>query len=162
MPDRTVEQLVLHGRFPYTSYLRGYSKEDYKFLNKSLEITGLTGLKDKELRVLSGGMRQMAYVAMAICQNTDFILLDEPVTYLDISHQINLMKTLANLAKEGKGIITIMHDLPLAFSFSDKVMIINDNKEFFFGTPSEALESGIVEDVFKVKIIKNNDYYIQY
>ena len=55
-----------------------------------------------------------------------------------------------------------MHDLPLAFSFSDKVMIINDNKEFFFGTPSEALESGIVEGVFKVKIIKNNNYFIQY
>ena len=159
VPDMTVEQLVLHGRFPYTSYLKGYSKEDYEFFEKSLEITGLSELRGKDLSVLSGGMRQMVYIAMAICQNTDFILLDEPVTYLDINHQIKLMKTLSTLKKEGKGIIIIMHDLPLAFSFSDKIMILGDKREISYGKPEEILKSGIIKEVFKINFSESNGKY---
>ena len=114
-PDMTVEQMVLHGRFPYLSYPRRYRKTDHEFARKAMETVGILHLADKPLYELSGGMRQNAYIAMALAQNTDYILLDEPTTYLDIAHQLDLMRILRGLADRKKGIITVMHDLPLAF-----------------------------------------------
>ena len=159
IPDMTVFQMVLHGRFPYTSYPKGYSKEDYEYAKKAIKVTGISDKKDMDLKILSGGMRQMAYISMAICQNSDFILLDEPATYLDINHQIRFMKTLKNLAKDGKGIIAVMHDLPLAFKYLDKILLIDDKKEVMYKTPKEMLKSGIIKEIFNVELCENEENY---
>ena len=117
IPDMTVEQMVLHGRFPYLSYPRRYSSHDREVAIKAMEIVGVAEFAHKPLYSLSGGMRQNAYIAMALAQDTDYILLDEPTTYLDIAHQLELMRILRKLADSGKGIVTVMHNLTIAFDF---------------------------------------------
>ena len=117
-----------------------------------MEQVGIADFAEKPLFMLSGGMRQNAYIAMALAQDTDYILLDEPTTYLDIAHQLELMKLLKKLADSGKGIVTVMHDLPLAFDFSDKLAVINNGRISIQATPSEISELQVVEDIFGVKI----------
>ena len=113
---------------------------------------GIADIADAPLSALSGGMRQKAYIAMALAQDTDYILLDEPTTYLDISNQVELMKILRSLADRGKGIVAVMHDLPLAFGFSDRIAVIKDAKIAAFDTPQKICDSGIVQEVFGIDL----------
>ncbi len=151
-PDMTVEQMVLHGRFPHLSYPRRYKKADLDLARKAMQDVGIFHLAHKPLDTLSGGMRQNAYIAMALAQDTDYVLLDEPTTYLDVGHQIELMKLLRRLADRGKGILTVMHDLPLAFGFSDKIALISDERSIITKTPNEFSTSPIMEKTFGVQI----------
>ena len=164
IPDMTVEQMVLHGRFPYLSYPRRYSSHDREVAIKAMEIVGVAEFAHKPLYSLSGGMRQNAYIAMALAQDTDYILLDEPTTYLDIAHQLELMRLLKQLSDNGKGIVTVMHDLPLAFDFSDKLTVMSNGKIIACGTPSELCNLPIIEDIFGVKIkqMQDDKYSYQY
>jgi iron complex transport system ATP-binding protein len=129
-----------------------------------MEQVGIADFAEKPLFMLSGGMRQNAYIAMALAQDTDYILLDEPTTYLDIAHQIELMRLLKQLSDNGKGIVTVMHDLPLAFDFSDTLTVMNNGKIIAYGTPSEICESHIVEDIFGVEIkqVQKGKYLYEY
>ena len=129
-----------------------------------MEDVGITELAHKPLYTLSGGMRQNAYIAMALAQETDYILLDEPTTYLDIAHQLELMRILRKLADSGKGIVTVMHDLPLAFDFSDTLTVMNNGGIIACGTPSELCNLPIIEDIFGVKIkqMQDDKYSYQY
>lgn len=151
-PDMTVAQMVLHGRFPYLSYPRHYSPKDRDIAYSAMERMGVADLADTPISSLSGGMRQNAYIAMALAQDTDYILLDEPTTYLDISHQLELMKILGALAKEGKGIVAVTHDLPLAFEFSDEILLISGKDTVVNGTPEEISLSPIIREKFGVRI----------
>ena len=164
IPDMTVEQMVLHGRFPYLSYPRRYSSHDREVAIKAMEIVGVAEFAHKPLYSLSGGMRQNAYIAMALAQDTDYILLDEPTTYLDIAHQLELMRLLKQLSDNGKGIVTVMHDLPLAFDFSDTLTVMNNGGIIACGTPSELCNLPIIEDIFGVKIkqMQDDKYSYQY
>ena len=164
IPDMTVEQMVLHGRFPYLSYPRRYSSHDREVAIKAMETVGVAEFAHKPLYSLSGGMRQNAYIAMALAQDTDYILLDEPTTYLDIAHQLELMRILRKLADSGKGIVTVMHNLPIAFDFSDKLTVMSNGKIIAYGAPSEICESHIVEDIFGVKIkqVQKGKYLYEY
>ena len=150
--DMTVEQLVLHGRFPHLSYPRRYSEKDRAISYAAMKQMGIADIADAPLSALSGGMRQKAYIAMALAQDTDYILLDEPTTYLDISNQVELMKILRSLADRGKGIVAVMHDLPLAFGFSDRIAVIKDAKIAAFDTPQKICDSGIVQEVFGIDL----------
>ncbi len=150
--DMTVEQLVLHGRFPHLSYPRRYSKKDREISSAALRQMGIADIAGTPLSALSGGMRQKAYIAMALAQDTDYILLDEPTTYLDISNQVELMKILRSLADRGKGIVAVMHDLPLAFGFSDRIAVIKGAKIAAFDTPQKICDSGIVQEVFGIDL----------
>ena len=150
--DMTVEQLVLHGRFPHLSYPRRYSKKDREISSAALRQMGIADIAGTPLSALSGGMRQKAYIAMALAQDTDYILLDEPTTYLDISNQVELMKILRSLADRGKGIVAVMHDLPLAFGFSDRIAVIKDAKIAAFDTPQKICDSGIVQEIFGIDL----------
>ena len=163
-PDMTVMQMVLHGRFPYLSYPRKYTSRDREIAYSAMEQVGIADFAEKPLFMLSGGMRQNAYIAMALAQDTDYILLDEPTTYLDIAHQLELMRLLKQLSDNGKGIVTVMHDLPLAFDFSDKLTVMSNGKIIAYGTPSEICESHIVEDIFGVKIkqVQKGKYLYEY
>lgn len=151
-PDMTVEQLVLHGRFPHLNYPRRYSKRDYEIAFAAMEQVGISESAQKPLHELSGGMRQNAYIAMALAQETDYILLDEPTTYLDISHQLALMKTLRALAEHGKGVICVMHDLPMALTFSDRVVVLNNGQVVGSGEPEQVAEQKIIDRVFGVSV----------
>ena len=152
IPDMTVEQMVLLGRFPYLDYPRRYGKKDRDIAFAAMERLGIEELSDTPLYALSGGMRQNVYIAMAIAQNTDYILLDEPNTYLDIAHQLELMRILRELAEGGKGIIAVMHDLPMAFDFSDSVAIIDEKKIAIQGDPKEICFSSQIERIFGVSL----------
>lgn len=162
-PDMTVEQMVLHGRFPHISYPRRYKEADRCIARKAMQDVGISELAHKPLYTLSGGMRQNAYIAMALAQDADYILLDEPTTYLDIGHQLELMKLLRRLADAGKGILTVMHDLPLAFRFSDKIALIPDKNSIINETPAQLCHFGVVEKTFGVQIKKTAEeesYYV--
>ena len=163
-PDMTVMQMVLHGRFPYLSYPRKYTNRDREIAYSAMEQVGIADFAEKPLFMLSGGMRQNVYIAMALAQDTDYILLDEPTTYLDIAHQLELMRLLKQLSDNGKGIVTVMHDLPLAFDFSDKLTVMSNGKIIAYGTSSEICESHIVEDIFGVKIkqVQKGKYLYEY
>ena len=151
-PDMTVEQMVLHGRFPYLSYPRRYSSHDRQLAREAMEAVGIAKLAEKRLCALSGGMRQTAYIAMALAQDTDYILLDEPTTYLDISHQIELMKLLRALVKRGKGVVAVMHDLPMAFDFSDEILVMEKGTVKIQSTPKALSETTAIQEIFNVKI----------
>ena len=101
---------------------------------------------------------------MALAQDTDYILLDEPTTYLDISHQLELMRLLKRLADSGKGIITVMHDLPLAFDFSDEIAVIHNGSVAIKASPSDICTASVVKDVFGVQIGKTEQdkFYYRY
>ena len=116
-------------------------------------------MADRPLNTLSGGERQKAYIAMALARDTDYILLDEPTTYLDIYHQLGLMKILKDLSQNGKGIVSVMHDLPLALNFSDAVIVINGGKVIAFDIPEKVCDT--LCNVFGVKI-KNIGGQYQY
>ena len=103
IPDMIVEELVLRGRFPYLSYPRGYTQKDRELARLAMERVGIAALAREPMSALSGGLRQTAYIAMALAQGTDSILLDEPTTYLDVAHQLALMKLLRQLSAEGRG-----------------------------------------------------------
>ena len=152
VPDMTVGQLVLHGRFPHLSYPRQYSENDKQIVLRAMSQLGISEYADRPLSALSGGMRQNAYIAMALSQDTDYILLDEPTTYLDIFHQLELMKTVKKLSDMGKGVAAVLHDLPLAFSFSDRVIVLNDGKVVADGAPSEIYGDAVIYDVFGIEL----------
>lgn len=156
VPDMTVGQMVLHGRFPHLGYPRRYSEKDRRIACAALERTGLSEHKDKPMSSLSGGMRQNAYIAMALAQDTEYILLDEPTSYLDITHRIQLMKNLRSLADSGKGIAAVMHDLPLAFGFSDSIAVLHNGRIVICDTPENVCKSNIIKDIFGIELKYNS------
>ena len=159
-PDMTVKQLVLHGRFPHLNYPRHYSKTDREIAFSAMKQMGILDLAGKPLGELSGGMRQNAYIAMALTQDTDYILLDEPTTYLDISHQLGLMQVLRKLAGNSKGIVAVMHDLPMAFTYCDQILLLDGGNVLAQGTPQEVC--GHIEKVFGVGLEAGQQYHYKY
>lgn len=161
VPDMTVEQMVLHGRFPHLRYPRRYSENDRKIALSAIEKLGLSSVSEKKLTSLSGGMRQNTYIAMALAQDTDYIFLDEPTTYLDVSNQISIMKIIAGLAKSGKGIVTVMHDLPLAFSFSDIIVMLENGRIADCDTPKNLYKKNVIKRVFdtELKFSEQENYF---
>ena len=148
----TVGQLCLHGRFPHLNYPRRYTEKDKTIVAAALEQLGISTLADRPLSSLSGGMRQTAYFAMALAQDADYILLDEPTSYLDISHQLELMKTVKKLKNRGKGIAAVLHDLPLAFAFSDKLAVMKDGRIIAEGTPEDLYSKPVMREVFGIEL----------
>ena len=157
VPDVTVEQLVLMGRFPYLRYPHSYTPNDHGVVRDALRTLDIEALADRPLSSLSGGMRQTAYIAMALAQGTDYILLDEPTTYLDVSHQVYLMKTLRRLAGEGRGIVTVMHDLPLALGFADSFVLIQGGHAAYYPSAEALCADGVAERAFGVTLIRHPD-----
>lgn len=150
-PVISAGRMVLHGRFPYLSYPRRYSSKDKNIALAAMERVGILGLKDKSMSELSGGERQKVYIAMALTQDTKIILLDEPTTFLDITYQLELLKLLIDLKKEGKTVITVIHDLSLALRYSNKIIVMEEGTIKYSNTPKEVYKSGILEEVFRVK-----------
>ena len=155
VPDITVEQLVLHGRYPHLSYPRRYTRHDMEIAHGAMEQMGISELSGSPLARLSGGVRQKAYIAMALAQDTDYILLDEPATYLDISNQLELMRILRGLADGGKGIVTVTHDLPMAFRFSDAVSVLHQGRFVACDAPEALYDSSVLKEIFGVSLSRS-------
>ncbi len=153
----TVRALVFHGRFPYLGYPRKYDDEDREIVNEAMKTAGVYDYADESVSSLSGGQQQKAYIAMLLAQNTDIVLLDEPVTFLDINYQLELMDIIKEMKTSGKTVIMIIHDLNLAMSFSDKIIAMKNGKIISSGKPSEIYNTGVVEEIFGIKANYSND-----
>lgn len=154
IPDMTVEQYVLHGRFAYLSYPRRYRREDCLAAQEAIRQMHLTDLAQTLLAHLSGGQRQRAYVAMALAQGSDLILLDEPTASLDAAHQLEVLDLMRQLADQGKYVLAVLHDLPHALRTADQVVVMQAGKIVLQDTPDAVYASGALEDVFGVKVTR--------
>lgn len=152
VPDITVERLVLHGRFPYLSYPRRYRSQDVQIARSAMARMGLTELAGTPVANLSGGQRQKAYIAMALAQDTRCVLLDEPTTYLDAAHQLQMMAHARLLCAEGKTVVMVLHDLPLALRSADHILVLGRDGLAAEGTPEAVFGSGCLKEVFGVEL----------
>lgn len=147
----TVLQLVKQGRYPYQTWLKQWSSEDEEKVYKALEATGLIDLKERSVDSLSGGQRQRAWIAMTLAQDTDFILLDEPTTYLDMTHQIEILDLLFELnERENRTIVMVLHDLNLACRYAHNIVAVKDKKIAAMGKPEDVVTRGLVKQVFEM------------
>ncbi|MCK1992969.1 ABC transporter ATP-binding protein [Peribacillus muralis] len=145
----TVYQLVKQGRYPYQSWLKQWSSEDEEKVQKAIEATNLSELKDRAVDELSGGQRQRAWIAMTLAQDTDIILLDEPTTYLDMTHQIEILDLLFDLNElENRTIVMVLHDLNLACRYADNLVAIKDGAIHAEGRPEDIITPRLVQQVF--------------
>lgn len=145
----SVLQLVKQGRYPYQTWMKQWSKEDEAIVKKALEATGMLDLMDRPVDELSGGQRQRAWIAMTLAQNTDVLLLDEPTTYLDLTHQIEILNLLFELnEQEGRTIVMVLHDLNLACRYAHNIVAIREQKIYAQGKPEEIISCSLVRDVF--------------
>lgn len=152
VPDISAGRMVLHGRFPYLSYPRKYGKEDYRIAGRAMEKMGISAYADKPMLTLSGGMRQKVYIAMALAQQADVIVMDEPTTYLDIGQQLKFAQMLGELAEDGKTVLLVLHDILLAMKVSDRIAALWEGRILQCGTPEEILRSDVLERLYDVKV----------
>jgi iron complex transport system ATP-binding protein len=150
--DLTVRDLVAMGRFPYRGLLGGSSKEDDACIAWALQETALENLSTRLLSTLSGGERQRAWIAMALAQKPEILLLDEPTTYLDICHQLEVLKLLKKLNRElHLTVVLVLHDLNQALMFSDYVAVIKAGHLVTAGDPRKIIKAELLQTVFQVQ-----------
>jgi iron complex transport system ATP-binding protein len=147
----TVGELVARGRFPHQGPLRRESPEDRRVVEHCLERTALTGLRHRPVAELSGGQRQRAWIAMALAQDTELLLLDEPTTYLDLAHQIEVLDLCARLHREGRTVVAVLHDLNQAARYATHLIALSSGAILAEGPPAEVLTAGLVEAAFGVR-----------
>ena len=160
-PDMTAEQMVLHGRFPHTAFPHRYTRDDLNKAHEAMERLGVEKYATTRLDELSGGTLRRVCLAMALCQDTRYILLDEPTAYLDPSSGLELMRVLRLLANDGRGIVAVMHDLPMAMSFSDRVAILSGGRITCARSPEMMLEDRVIDKTFGV-VLEKNEYGVYY
>jgi len=147
----TVLQLVKQGRYPYQNWLKQWSEEDEEKVNNALRATRMEELKERPVDSLSGGQRQRAWIAMTLAQDTDILLLDEPTTYLDLTHQIEILDLLFELNEtEKRTIVMVLHDLNLACRYAHHIVAIRDGKVYAEGKPEVVINCDLVKDVFQM------------
>ncbi|MDE7327858.1 MAG: ABC transporter ATP-binding protein [Lachnospiraceae bacterium] len=152
VPDITAGHMVLLGRFPYLSYPRRYRAKDIEMAYAAMEQMGIAGLWDRPMEKLSGGMRQKVYIAMALAQQADVIVMDEPTTYLDIGQQAKFAALVREISKAGKTVLLVLHDLPLALKISDQVAALSEGKIVFCGNVLEILSCGVIGQLYGVTV----------
>lgn len=151
VPEITVGSFVLHGRFPYLGYPRRYRAKDREMARQAMERMGIAHLEHQLVSRLSGGQRQKIYLAMAMAQDTPFLLLDEPTTFLDIGYQLELTQLARELAQQGKGVVMVLHDLNLALTCADQVAVLEHGKLACVGTAEQVATGEVLSQVFQVK-----------
>lgn len=152
VPDISVERMVLHGRFPYLRYPRRYGAKDRQIAAEAIERMGLTEYAGRQMAELSGGLRQKAYIAMALAQQAEAIVMDEPTTYLDIGQQLKFAHMMRQLASSGKAVILVLHDILLALKLSDRIAILKEGRILQCGTPEEILSSDVIGKLYGVPV----------
>ena len=151
LPMITVRSLVENGRFPYLGFSRRLGPGDRTAVDSALQMTGMAPLAERELRTLSGGERQKAYLAMLIAQGAQHLLLDEPTTYLDINHQLELMDILRTLRDAGRCVVMVLHDIDLAAAVCDNVIVMQRGGVVYSGAAAALFDSGALEQAYGVR-----------
>ena len=151
-PNITAYKMVLHGRFPHLSYPRRYRKEDYEAVDRALRWADAADVARRSMGELSGGQRQKVYLAMALAQEAPTLLMDEPTTFLDVGHQLEVMAAARRLAKEGRAVVMVLHDLPLALRGADDAALLSEGRLAAYGTTEEVYRSGTLDQVFGVAL----------
>ncbi|MBA4537811.1 ABC transporter ATP-binding protein [Bacillus aquiflavi] len=147
----TIRELVSFGRFPYSQ--GRLTKEDWNYVDEAIAYMELKEIENKYLDQLSGGQKQRAFIAMVIAQNTDYILLDEPLNNLDMKHSVQIMKVLRRLTKElGKTVIIVIHDINFASCYSDYIVSLKDGKVVRDGPTNEIISSAVLKEVYSMDI----------
>jgi len=150
--DLTVNDLVEMGRFPHRGFLGRGGKDDKEHVEWALAQTGVTAMRNRLLNTLSGGERQRAWIAMALAQRPEVLLLDEPTTYLDICHQLEIMQLIGRLNQElGLTVVMVVHDLNHAIMYADHVVVVKAGKLVTSGAPREIITADLLAEVFRVK-----------
>lgn len=148
----TVEDIVRRGRYPHQSFLQPPSRRDDEVVDRALELTGMTALRTRHMDQLSGGQRQRAWIAMTLAQETDILLLDEPTTYLDVAHQMDMMALVKRLNRETAcTVVMVLHDINEAIHASDQIVAMRDGRILRQGSPSEVLDTCLLRDIYGVE-----------
>lgn len=154
----TVEELIAYGRFPHQKGFGKANEKDKDIVNWALEITGIEEFKDRNIDDLSGGQRQRAWIAMALAQETDILLLDEPTTYLDLAHQLEILKLLEDLnKKQGRTIVMVIHELNNAARFADHMIGIKKGRVVCEGSADEVMTKENLKELFNIDAEIVND-----
>ncbi|WNC14737.1 ABC transporter ATP-binding protein [Brevibacillus brevis] len=147
----TIRELVSFGRFPYSQ--GNLSREDWQYVDEAIRYLELEDIQHKYLDQLSGGQRQRAYIAMVVAQNTEYILLDEPLNNLDMKHSVQIMKVLRRLVDEmGKTVVIVIHDINFASCYSDYIVALKDGKVVREGATADIISSKTLKDVYDMDI----------
>lgn len=149
----TVGDLVARGRYPYQGFIRQWTEADEQAVLRAMEATDTTGLSGRLVDELSGGQRQRAWVAMALAQHTDILLLDEPTTFLDIAHQIELLELFTDLNHVGHTIVAVLHDLNHAARYGTHLIAMKDGNVVAEGAPAEIVTAELVEEIFGLRCL---------
>lgn len=150
--DITVAELVARGRYPHQPLFTRWRDEDERAVQKAMAATGVTALADQSVDTLSGGQRQRAWIAMVLAQETSILLLDEPTTWLDISHQIDLLELLCTLNREqGYTLAAVLHDLNQACRYANHLIALRDGKIIAEGAPSEIVDAALIEAIYGLR-----------
>ncbi|MBJ8346394.1 ABC transporter ATP-binding protein [Antrihabitans sp. YC2-6] len=148
----TVADLVARGRHPHQSWVRQWSADDESEVAEALALTGIADLADRPLDELSGGQRQRAWISMALAQGTDVLLLDEPTTYLDLAHSVEVLDLVDRLHSEmGRTVVMVLHDLNLAVRYSDRLVVMSDGKIVASGPPQDVISADLLREVFNLE-----------
>lgn len=157
-PDISIRTLVSYGRYPYSVFGRGLSREDGEIIERALALTGLLELQDRIVGTLSGGERQRAWIAMAVAQEPEVLILDEPTTYLDVSYQVEVLELIRRLNRDcGMTILMVLHDLNFAARYSDLLCAIKNGTIHRFGTPKEIITEENLKEIFDIKASVSED-----
>ncbi|EKM0371368.1 iron-enterobactin ABC transporter ATP-binding protein [Cronobacter turicensis] len=150
--DITVQELVARGRYPHQPLFTRWRDEDERAVQKAMDATGVSALADQSVDTLSGGQRQRAWIAMVLAQETSILLLDEPTTWLDISHQIDLLELLSTLNREqGYTLAAVLHDLNQACRYANHLIALRDGKIIAEGAPSEIVDAALIEAIYGLR-----------
>jgi iron complex transport system ATP-binding protein len=148
----TVSDLVARGRYPHQRWYRQWGRHDEEIIEQALDSTGIAALADRSVDELSGGQRQRVWIAMALAQETDIMLLDEPTTYLDLAHQIDVLDLLVDLnAEHGRTIVLVLHDLNQACRYAHHLIAMSGGNIVASGPPSEVVTEELVHEVFSMR-----------
>lgn len=147
----TVADLVRRGRTPHTSVFRQWSPADQHAVDRALATTGMSQLAEAQVDSLSGGQRQRAWLAMTVAQDTPLLLLDEPTTFLDVAHQLDVLELVRDLHAAGKTVAMVLHDINQAARYADHLVAMRDGRVVAAGPPDEVLTPALLADVFGVR-----------
>jgi iron complex transport system ATP-binding protein len=147
----TVEDLVRRGRYPHQGLLQPPTRRDLEAVDRALDLTGMESLRQRPIDQLSGGQRQRAWIAMAVAQETDLLLLDEPTTYLDVSHQLEVMELVRRLNADGKTIVMVLHDINEAVGISDHIVAMREGSILAEGAPETVVKPELLHRLYNVR-----------
>ncbi len=151
--DFTTRDLVGYGRYPHLNWTGRLTKKDHEVIDWAIRETKLEKLQHRHVSTMSGGERQRAWIAMALAQQPEILLLDEPTTFLDICHQFELLELVKKLNKEmGITIVMVLHDLNQAARYSEKIIVVKDGKKYREGKPRDIISKQVLEDVFNIEV----------